>query len=111
MLPYVIIKLFILARCYRKLNAAVLEGMLVDGVWNDVLSFGNIDDSVQCFTIVLQGLLDALLPLCRIRIKQLTNSWVATSRVLARWHRDKLYHCALSSGTPTDCMAIILPSS
>ena len=82
--------------------------MLVDSVWNDVLSFDNINDSVECFTTVLQGLLDPLLPLCRIRIKQHTNCWVAIpavyrSRVFAaRWHSDELYRCALSSGTPTD---------
>ena len=77
--------------------------MLPDGVWNNVLSFDNVDDSVECFTTVLQGLLDALLPLHRIRIKQHTNPWAATSSVLAaRRHRDKLYRRALLSGTPTD---------
>ena len=36
--------------------------MLVDGVWNDVLSFNNIDDSgVKCFITVLQSLLNVLL--------------------------------------------------
>ena len=66
----------IYTQCYRKLDAAVLEDMLVNGVWNDVLSFDNIDDSVECFTTVLRGLLDALLPLRHIRIKQLhTNPW------------------------------------
>ena len=66
--------------------------MLVDGVWNDALSFKNIDDSVECFTTVLQGLLGVLLPLHHNRIKQHTYPWVATRRVLAvRWHRDKLY--------------------
>ena len=88
-------------QCYRKLDAAVLEDMLVDDVWNDVLSFDNIDDSVECFTTVLQGLLDVLLPLHRIRIKQHTNPWVATSRALAaRQHRVKLYRRALSSSIP-----------
>ena len=91
----------IYTQCYWKLDAAVLEDMLVDDVWNDVLSFDNIDDSVECFTTVLQGLLDVLLPLRRIRIKQHTIPWVATSRVVAvRRHRDKLYRRALSSGTP-----------
>ena len=93
----------IYTRCYQKLDAAVLEDLLADGVWNDVLSFDNVDDSVECFTTVLQGLSDALLPLRRIRIKQHTNPWAATSSVLAaRRHRDKLYRRALLSGTPTD---------
>jgi len=43
----------IYARCYRKLDVSVLEKMLVDDdVWDTVLSFDNIDDSVECFTIV-----------------------------------------------------------
>ena len=43
-----IIKLFILG-VIEKLDAVVLEDMLVNGVWNDVLSFDNINDSVECF--------------------------------------------------------------
>ena len=53
----------IYTRCYRKLDPTVLEDLLVDDVWSSVLSFDNVDDSVECFTTVLQGLLDALLPL------------------------------------------------
>ena len=39
----------IYTQCYQKLDAPVLEDMLVDGVWYDVLYFDNIDDSVECF--------------------------------------------------------------
>jgi len=82
---------------------AVLENLLTDGVWNDVISFDNVDDSVECFTTVLQGLLDVLLPLRRIRIKQHINPWATTSRVLAaRPHRDKLHSYTLFSGAPKD---------
>jgi len=69
-------------RCYRKLDVSVLEEMLFnDDVWNAVLSFDNIDDTVECFTTVLQGLLDALLPLRQIRVKQYVNPWAATGSV------------------------------
>ena len=48
-------------------------------------------------------LLDVLLPLRRVRIKQHNNPWVANGRVInARRLRDKLYHQALSSGFPED---------
>ena len=70
---------------------SVLEEMLVDdGVWNTVLSFDNIDDTVECFTTVLQGLLDALLSLRQIRVKQHFNPWAAAGVVReARCLRDK----------------------
>ena len=67
-----------------------------------MLSFDNIDDSVVCFSTVLQGLLDALLPFRHIRIKQHTNPWAATSRVLAARRHSKHYRHALLSGFPID---------
>ena len=55
------------AQCYHTLDMFVLEEMLTDDdVWYTVLSFDNIDDTGECFATVLQGLLDALLPLHKI---------------------------------------------
>jgi len=43
----------IYAWCYC-IDVSVLEKMLAnDDIWNTVLSFANIDDSVECFTTVL----------------------------------------------------------
>jgi len=57
-----------------------------------------------CFTTVLQGLLDALLPLRRIRVKQHVNPWATTSSIRAARHlRDELYcRQALFSGAAED---------
>ena len=76
---------------------------MADDVWNDVLSFDDVNDSTECFVTVLQGLLDVLLSLRRVRIKQHINPWAANGRVInVRRLRDKLYHQALSYGFPED---------
>ena len=49
----------IYARCYRKLGVSKM--LADDEIWTTVLSFANVDDSEECFTTILQGLLDALL--------------------------------------------------
>ena len=67
-----------------------------DEIWTTVLSFANVDDSEECFTTILQGLLDALLLLHCIRIKQHVNLWAATSSIRTATHlRDELYCQAL----------------
>ena len=86
------------ARCYGKLDPLLLQDMLSeDSVWCDVLSFDDIDDSVLCFTTVLEGLLDFLVPLRKIRIKQSVNPWATGGGDItaARHHRDRLYRRAL----------------
>ena len=47
--------------------------LINDKAWNDVFSFGNVSDTMECFTAVLQGLMDLLKPLHKIRIKQNTT--------------------------------------
>ena len=92
------------ARCYSKLDPLLLQDMLSeDSVWCDVLSFDDIDDSVLCFTTVLEGLLDFLVPLCKIRIKQFVNPWATGGDITAaRHHRDGFYRRALPSGCQSD---------
>ena len=65
----------IYARCYRKLDLSVLQDLLTDDVWNDVLSFDDVDDSVECFTLVLRAVFDLLVPLRKICVKQRVNPW------------------------------------
>ena len=59
--------------CYCKLGVTALEDVLTDDVRNKVLSFDNVNDSVECFVTVLQATLDLLLLLHRIRVKQHIN--------------------------------------
>ena len=94
----------IYARCYRgKLDLSVLQDLLTDDVWNDVLSFDDVNDSVECFTQVLCAVFDLLVPLRKICVKQRVNPWVANGAVIAAHrHRDKLHCRALSSGNWDD---------
>ena len=66
-----------------------------------VVSFYNVSDPVECFTAILQGLMDLLIPLHRIRVKQRVTPWAATINVIsARRARDGLHHQALRTGDP-----------
>ena len=88
-------------RSYRKLDPTLLHAIYTDEVWNDVFSFGNVSDTVKCFTAVLQELMELLVPLCRVRVKQHVSPWAADSAVFAARHeRDKAYHRALSTADP-----------
>jgi len=85
---------YINARPYRKLDPALLQTIYSDEIWNDVLSFDNVSDAVECFTIVLQEL-------HRVRIKQHTSPWAADSEVIAaRCKRDEAHRQALKTGDP-----------
>ena len=65
-------------------------------------SFGNVSGTVQCFTAVLQGLLNFLAPARKFRIKQNISPWAAGTYVTAaRCQRDRLHHKALVTGDLT----------
>jgi len=88
-------------RSYRKLDPALLHTIYSDETWKDVFSFDNVSDTVECFTAMLQSLMDLLIPLHKIRVKQHVTPWAATTNVIsARRARDKLHHHALRTGDP-----------
>jgi len=44
---------------------------MCDDIWDDVMSsFDNISDCVECFNQIVFGLLDILVPLKRLRVRQ-----------------------------------------
>ena len=91
----------IYVRSYQKLDPTLLRAIYTDEVWNDVFSFDNVSDTVKCFTAVLQELMELLVPLCRVHVKQHVSPWAADSAVfVARHKRDKTYHRALSTADP-----------
>ena len=51
------------------LDSDLLCDLFTDEPWDAVLSFDNVSDTVQCFTTVLQGLLDFLIPERKIRVR------------------------------------------
>ena len=92
---------FINVRSYRKLDPNLLCTIYSDDAWNDVFSFDNVSDTVECFTAVLQGVMDLLIPTHKIRIKQHLSPWAASPDILtARHARDKLHRQALCTGDP-----------
>ena len=67
-------------------------------------------DTVQCYAAVLQGVMDLLVPICKICIKQYLSPWAANSDVMTAHHaRDKLHHHALY-GSNIAVLAIKLTS-
>jgi len=56
---------------------------------------------VECFTAVLQELMELLIPLHWVHIKQHTSPWAADSEVIAaRCKRDNTHRRALKTGDP-----------
>ena len=85
----------VLFRNYLKLDMDLLSDILSDDItWNDVFSLPNVDDYVHCFTLVLQGLLDILVPLRRLHVHNGgSDPWVTTPCIIAaRRLQDRLHH-------------------
>ena len=75
--------------------------MYTDEVWNDVLSFDEIFDAVECISVVFLELIDLLIPLYKVRVKQHASPLAANSEVIAARHkRNKAYRLALRTGDP-----------
>ena len=53
------------------------EFLMFDDIWDDVLSrFDNISDCVECFNLIINGLLDLLVPLKKLRVRQKHCPWL-----------------------------------
>ena len=79
----------------------LLSDILSDDItWNDVFSSPNVDDCVHCFTLMLQGLLDFLVPLCRLCVRNGgSDPWLTTPCIItARRLRDRLHRKTLRTG-------------
>ena len=55
------------------MDTSVLQDLLSDDAWNDVFSFDDVNDSVEFFMLMLRALLDMLVPLHTIHVKQHVN--------------------------------------
>ena len=95
----------VLFRQYRKLGVDLLSDTLSDDItWNDIFSFPNVDDCVHFFALVLQGLLDFLVPLHQLHIHNGgSDPWINTPCIIAARHlRDRLHRKALRTGCSED---------
>ena len=84
-------------RDYKNLNLDLLSDILVDEVWEDVVGFENVNDSVECFNIVMSWVFDTLVSQRRLRLWQISALWIGSLNRL-RKTRDKAYkrHCVLT---------------
>ena len=80
------------------------ELLTCDDIWDDVLSrFDNLSDCLECFNLIISGLLDILVPLKRLRVHQQDCPWLSSASLAkARRLRDIAHRKALKSGSGSD---------
>ena len=72
-----------------------------DDVWDEVLSsFNDVSDCLECFNLIMNGLLDLLAPLKKLRVHQQECPWLFNASLSSA--RDVAYHRALKSGSTSD---------
>ena len=72
-----------------------------DDVWDEVLSsFNDVSDCLECFNLIMNGLLDLLAPLKKLRVHQQECPWLFNASLSSA--HDVAYHRALKSGSTSD---------
>ena len=95
----------LVVRNFQKLDVMKLnEFLMCDDIWDDVLSrFDNISDCVECFNLIINDLLDLLVPLKKLRVRQKDCPWLSSpSLTRARRLRDVVHRKALKSNSASD---------
>ena len=70
---------FVVVRNFQKLDTAKLDELLAcDDIWDAVLStYDDISECLECFNLIMNGLLDLLVPLKKLRVRQRDCPWLA----------------------------------
>ena len=92
-------------RNYQKLDKDKLDEIFMcDDIWDDVLSkFDNLSDCLECFNLIINGLLYKLVPLKNLRVRQRDCPWLSNASLTkARRLRDIAHRKALKSGSLSD---------
>ena len=63
------------SRCYSKLDKDMLDKILLDDSWDEIFSVDDINVCAEAFTLVMQHILDVMIPLKKMRIKQACSPW------------------------------------
>ena len=85
-------------RQYHKIDTEMLDKVLLDESWSDVFGADDIDVCTKAFTLVMQYIMNALVPLQTLRIKQHSIPWGYNPAIAAaRRQRDLLHRKALKS--------------
>ena len=75
-------------RNYQKLDKDKLDEIFkCDDVWDDVLSkFDDLSDCLECFNLIINGLLDLLVPLKNLRVRQRDCPWLSNASLTKERH-------------------------
>ena len=80
------------------------EVLTCDDIWDDVFSqFDDPSDCLECFNLIMNELLDCLVPLKTLRVKRQDFPWLLSSSLTRACQLRDIAHCrALKSGSATD---------
>ena len=95
----------VVVRNFQKLDTVMLDKLLTcDDIWDDVLSkFDNVSECLECFNLIMNGLLDLLVPLKKLRVRQRDCPWLSSGSIAkARHLQDVAHRKAVESGSAAD---------
>ena len=88
---------------YSKLDTDMLEKILLDDSWDDIFNVDDVNVCAEAFTLVMRHILDIMIPLKKMRVKQTCSPWIHDADItVVRHQRDWLHRKALKSGIPED---------
>ena len=93
---------FVFVRNFQKLDTDKLNEFLMhDDIWDDVLSrFDNLSDCLECFNLIVNRLLDLLVPFTKLRVCQQDCPWLSSASLTKACRLCDIAHCkALRSGS------------
>jgi len=96
---------FVVVRNFQKLDNATLDELLAcDDIWDSVLlAFDDISECLKCFNLIMNGLLDLLVPFKKLRVCQWECPWLSNGSLAKARHLRDVAHCrALKSGSASD---------
>ena len=95
---------FTVARNFQKLDTDKLDVFLSYDIWDDVFSsFDDVSDCLECFNLIMNGLLDLLVPLKKLRVHRQECPWLSNASLSAARRLRDVAHCrALKSGSSSD---------
>ena len=80
--------MFVVVRNFQKLDTAKLDELLAcDDVWDTVLStYDDISECLECFNLIMNGLLNLLVPLEKLRVRQQECPWLSNGFLAKACH-------------------------
>ncbi len=91
-------------RDYSKLDIERVADILTDDDWSGIVGFDDVDTCFECFSLVVSGIMDVLLPIKCKRVKRHVPPWSLTPQArYARFLRNKAHKLALKVNTSESC--------